>query len=70
MTDKDKAILAAQRYLEENPLPHEDYAWTTPDPVETPDGWYFDFTIRCLLDLPEDAWEQFGGAPGFLARVS
>ncbi len=66
MIDKTEAISAAERYLAENPLPHEDYEWTTSEPIEVPEGWYFDFTIHCRLDLPEDEWEQFGGAPGFL----
>lgn len=35
-------------------------------PVES--GWYFDYRIECVLEIPETERDQFAGAPGFLVN--
>jgi hypothetical protein len=66
MITAEQARSIAQRHLDANPLGDPEYAWVLPAPREIPQGWYFDYMVKCLLDIPEEEWTTFLGAPGFL----
>ena len=66
MITAEHAATIAQRHLDANPLEDPEYARVLPELRETPEGWYFDYTVKCLLDIPEEDWTTFLGAPGFL----
>jgi hypothetical protein len=63
----EQAKAIAREYLAQHPIEHDDYEWVVVEPRRVADGWYFKFKCRCHRDLPEDQWEVFGGAPGFIA---
>lgn len=64
----NQAKTIAKDYLTSHPIGHPDYVWIVGEPRETALGWYFDFRYECLLDLPPENREMFGGAPGFIVR--
>ncbi len=64
--NKSEAHKKAVEYLAANPIGDPDYSWVATDPVDVVDGWYFDYKFQHDGDLPQDQWESFGGAPGFL----
>lgn len=66
----EKAKQLAKRYLEQNPLQHPDYVWTLPEGRECKTGWYFDFTFKCLKNIPENEWEGVAAAFGFVVNQS
>lgn len=66
MITAEHATTIARHHLDANPLDDPEYARVLPEPRETPEGWYFDYTVKCLLDIPEEDWTPFLGAPGFL----
>ncbi|MCF7785672.1 MAG: hypothetical protein K9N47_06095 [Prosthecobacter sp.] len=66
MTSREEAIQAAKAHLSINPLPLSTYEWIESEPVETERGWIFEYTFKCVDDLPPEQWESFGGPPGFL----
>lgn len=70
MITAEQATTIAQRHLVANPLHDPEYAWIVPEPKETSEGWYFDYRVECLLDIPEEDWTTFLGAPGFLVSKS
>lgn len=66
MKSKEEAIGIARKYLIDNPLPSPIYIWILPEPVRTDSGWYFEYTYKCLEDIPPEHWDGFGGARGFI----
>jgi hypothetical protein len=62
----EQANELAKQYLEQHPLDHPDYAWVLTEGRACKTGWYFDFQFKCRKAIPEDQWEAFGGAPGFV----
>ncbi len=70
MIDLHKAKGIAEKHLVETPLDHPDYRWKLVEPVEHEGGWYFECEFECLVDLPPESWESFGGSPGFVVYRS
>jgi hypothetical protein len=66
MLDYEKVKEIAQQYLDAHPLDHPDYVWTLSEGRECKSGWYFPFQFKCIKNIPEEEWERFAGAPGFI----
>ena len=64
--DYPQALELARQHVKSLSPPDPDYCWYLLPAQEWPDGWYFDYGIECLLDLPVKEWEAFFGAPGFV----
>jgi len=56
----------AEEHIAAQPQPHPDYRIALGAGREISMGWYFDYAIQCLKDIPEHQQERFGGAPGFV----
>ncbi len=66
MISRDKATEVAKQHLSDNPLPSSRYRWILAEPVQTDEGWIFEYSFECVEDIPPEEWECFGGAPGFI----
>ena len=66
MISREDAIEIADHHLRDNPLPSSRHVWILKDPVETGEGWVFEYAFESTEDMPPHQWEGFGGAPGFL----
>ena len=63
---ENQATELARKHVAAQPSPAPGYSITLGRMAEVELGWYFDYGIKCELDIPETEREQFAGAPGFL----
>jgi hypothetical protein len=68
MIGDDDARRLAEEHVAEQPQPHPDYYLALGTAREISLGWYFDYAIRGIRDIPAHQQEQFGGAPGFVVH--
>jgi len=64
--DTSDAKRSAEAFLSEFELPAEEYRLAASEPYELADGWYFDLRIEHTGNIPPEAQDHFGGAPGFV----
>ena len=60
----------AQAHIEANPLQHPEYRYVLREPVDLRNGWFFWYSYEHVDGLPQDRWEQFLGAAGFVVSKS
>jgi hypothetical protein len=70
MLEYDEARRRAMQHLLAEPLPHPDYQYRLGDGRRLDEGWYFDYAIACVRDIPAEQQEAFAGAAGFIVEDS
>ena len=68
MFTKDEAYELARNHVAAQPSPAPGYSITLGKMAVVESGWYFDYGIKCELDIRENESEQFAGAVGFLVN--
>jgi hypothetical protein len=64
----DQAFQVAATHAAGVSLEHPDYKMECQFEADLPDGWLFQYRIKCLRDLPPEQQEHFAGAAAFVVH--